>query len=185
MRHSIAWPCGRQRALRIDVEPLAARDADLPLHEVDAGHHLRDRMLDLQPRVHLEEVERAILVEQELDRAGVGVVHGPRDARRPPRRSAARSSGVDRQRRRLLDHLLMTPLDRALALDERHDGAVLVAEQLDLDVARTHEPPLEVDARVAEGGAGLGPRRPNRRQRASPAIVDDRACPCRRRRRPP
>ena len=51
-------PCGVSSACRIEVEPLAARDADLPAHEIDAGHHLRDRMLDLQPRVHLEEVER-------------------------------------------------------------------------------------------------------------------------------
>ena len=94
MRHSIAWPCGRQRALRIDVEPLAARDPDLPLHEVDAGHHLGDRMLDLQPRVHLEEVERAVLVEQELDRAGVGVADGARDRgrRRGDRAAAAPAS---------------------------------------------------------------------------------------------
>ena len=45
------------------------------------GHHLGDRMLDLQPRVHLEEIEAAVLVEQELDRAGVGVADRPGDRR--------------------------------------------------------------------------------------------------------
>jgi hypothetical protein len=29
-------------------------DPDLPAHEIDAGHHLRHRMLDLQAGVHLE-----------------------------------------------------------------------------------------------------------------------------------
>ena len=38
---------------------LAAGDADLPLDEVDAGDHLGDRVLDLQPGVHLEEEELA------------------------------------------------------------------------------------------------------------------------------
>ena len=50
----------RQRASRLDRQPLAQRDANLPLHEIDARHHLGDRMLDLQPRVHFEEVELAV-----------------------------------------------------------------------------------------------------------------------------
>ena len=84
MRHSIAWPRGVSSRVGIEVEPLAARDADLPAHQIDAGHHLGDRVLDLQPRVHLEEVEPAVLVEQELDRAGVGVADRARDRARPP-----------------------------------------------------------------------------------------------------
>ena len=43
---------------------------------------------------------------------------------------------VDGGRRRLLDDLLVAALDGALALEEVHDGAVRVAEDLDLDVAR-------------------------------------------------
>ena len=81
MRHSIAWPCGVSSRDGIEIEPLAARDADLPAHQIDAGDHLGDRMLDLQPRVHLEEVEPAVVVEQELDRAGVGVADRLRDGR--------------------------------------------------------------------------------------------------------
>ena len=45
-------------------------DADLLLDEVDAGDHLGDGVLDLEPGVHLEEEELAVLVE-ELDGAGV------------------------------------------------------------------------------------------------------------------
>ena len=93
MRHSIAWPFGAQQPLGIEIEPLAARDADLPADEIEAGHHLGDRMLDLQPRVHLEEIEAAVLVEQELDRAGVGVADGPARPRPPPTSSRARSAG--------------------------------------------------------------------------------------------
>ena len=36
---------------------LARRHAQLPLDEIEPRDHLRHRMLDLQPRVHLHEVE--------------------------------------------------------------------------------------------------------------------------------
>ncbi len=39
------------------TELFAIGDADHLLDEIEAGHHLGHRMLDLQPRVHLEEVE--------------------------------------------------------------------------------------------------------------------------------
>src|SRR3546814_15740083 len=42
-------------------------------------------------------------------------------------------------RRRFLDHLLVAALDAALALVEIEDVAVLVSEDLDLDVARRSE----------------------------------------------
>ena len=73
MRHSMACPLGASEPVGVQIESLAARQANLPGHEVDAGHHLSDRMLDLQARVHLEEVEAAVLVEQKLDRSGIGV----------------------------------------------------------------------------------------------------------------
>ena len=43
---------------------LARRDAELPFDEVLAGDHLGDRMLDLEPRVHLHEVERAVAANE-------------------------------------------------------------------------------------------------------------------------
>src|SRR5204862_1180330 len=49
-------------------ELLAGGDPDLLLHEIDAGHHLRHRMLDLDPRIHLDEMKLAVLVEK-LERA--------------------------------------------------------------------------------------------------------------------
>jgi hypothetical protein len=54
-------------------ERAAGGDADLLAHQVDAGHRLGDRMLDLQAGVHLDEVELAVL-EQELQGAGAAVL---------------------------------------------------------------------------------------------------------------
>ena len=58
--------------------------------------------------------------------------------------------GSDRDRRTFLQHLLMAPLDRALAFHKRQDGPVDVAEQLHLDVPRVHQAALEVDGCIAE-----------------------------------
>ena len=62
------------------------------------------------------------------------------------------------------------------------DVAVLVAEDLHLDVAGALDQLLEIDLVLAEGGLGLAPRL-GRRSRASVASSADRRA-CRARRRP-
>ena len=86
MRHSIACaalhdvvPAERQR--------LARGDADLLLDQVDAGDHFGHRMLDLNAGVHFDEVEVAVLIDDELDRRRVGVVRRLESAARPLRTS--------------------------------------------------------------------------------------------------
>ena len=58
-------------------------------------------------------------------------------------------------RRALLDHLLVAPLQRAVALEEMDDVAVLVAEHLHFDVARRDDVFLDQHARIAERRLGL------------------------------
>ena len=119
-----------------DRQLLARSNADHLLDEIDAGDQLGDRVLDLEAGVHLEEIELPVGSDDEFDGAG-GVVAdglGERDGLLAHRLARCL---VDRRRRRLLDDLLVAPLDRAFALAEIDDVAVLVAEHLDLDVART------------------------------------------------
>ena len=139
------------------VEPLAARDPDLPVHEVQPRHHLRHRMFDLEPRVHLEEVEGSVaiaLVEQELDRSGVRVLRGARDGSRG-RGHLLTQGDADRDGRVFLDDLLMAALNRTFAFDKRHDRAESIGEELNLDVSRPGETAFEIDARIAERRASL------------------------------
>ena len=49
---------------------------ELPLDQVGAGDHLGDRVLHLQPGVHLHEVEPVLGVQDELHRAGADVLYG-------------------------------------------------------------------------------------------------------------
>ena len=125
-------------------ELLARGDADLLLHDVDAGDELGHRMLDLHARVHLDEEELVVLV-QELERAGAaiadlaaGIGAALADARQRAR--------DDARRRRFLDDLLVAPLHRAVALEQVDRVLVLVGEHLDLDVARVLEELLHVHA---------------------------------------
>ena len=101
-------------------ERLAGGDAQLLLDEVDAVDQLGHRVLDLQPRVHLEEEELAgVAGRDELDRAGAVVAARPRERDRGRAHPRAQR-GVDDGRRRLLDDLLVAALQRALALAEVH-----------------------------------------------------------------
>ena len=122
------------------------------MDEIHAGHHLGDGMLDLQPRVHLEEIVAglvAIALEQKFDGPGVPIPGGARGRNRsladsiPDRR---------RQRRRgaFLDHFLMAPLHRALALEQVHDATMRVGEHLHLHVAGTFDEALHVEGAVAD-----------------------------------
>ena len=52
------------------------RYSDLLAHQVDAADHFGHRVLDLQPGVHFDEVELAVLIE-ELDGAGAAIAHLP------------------------------------------------------------------------------------------------------------
>jgi hypothetical protein len=72
IRHSIEWPSIRISSCRHGSRsPAATR---IRFHQVEPGDLFRDRMLDLDARVHLHEVEAAARVEQEFDGAGVHVV---------------------------------------------------------------------------------------------------------------
>src|SRR5207247_451474 len=80
------------------------------------------------------------------DRPGEG---DRRLAHRRPQRGVERGGG------RLLEHLLVATLDRALALAEGDDRPVPVGEELDLDVARPLDVALAEHRAVAECRLGL------------------------------
>ena len=161
---------------------LSVGDAELLGDEVEARDRLGHRVLDLDAAVQLEE-EEVVAVEDELDRAGAAVADRPAEGdRRLVERRAQR--GREAGRGRLLEHLLMAPLDGAVALADRDDGSVRVGEQLHLDVARPLEVALAVERPVAEGAGRPRARRRRARPRARPRSAR-RASRARRRPRPP
>ena len=124
---------GKERARVLRVQPhldcmasklwqrrqrAAFGELELGGDEVEPGDELRDRVLHLDATVELQEEELAA-VEDELGGAGAAVrdCPGERDRRLAHRRA---QHLVERRRGRLLQHLLVAALHRALALAERH-----------------------------------------------------------------
>ncbi len=139
------------------VEFLAGCDADHLLDEIDTGDQFGHGMLDLQTGVHFQEVKTLVLAGDEFDGAGGVVVHRfcQRDrllAHLAPRRF------IEQRRRRFLDDLLVAALDRAFALAEINDVAMLVAEHLDFDVPGVDDEFFDEDAIVAERRLGFRAR---------------------------
>ena len=58
----------------------------------------------------------------------------------------------------------MPPLHGAIALEQVHERAVQVAEDLDFDVARAAQEPFRVHLVLAEGAVRLAPRRLDERR---------------------
>ena len=137
-------------------QALARRDAQLPLDQIEPGDRLGDRVLDLEAGVHFHEIEVAP-VEKELDGAGAHVADLARHDQRGSAQPLAHFRG-HRRRRRLLDELLVTALDRAVAVTEVQEVTVRVGEHLHLEMARRREIPLDEQRAVTEGALGQAAR---------------------------
>ena len=136
------------------IEFLAGGDTDLAAHQVDAGHQLRDRVLDLNARVDFDEIEFVVLVDQELASAGIEIIGFLDEADRGVANRTADSTRQVRSRR-FLDQFLMPPLQGAVAFPQVNEVAVPIAENLHFDVSGTVDVFFEIDAAVLEGGFGF------------------------------
>ncbi len=113
-------------------------------------------MLDLDAGIHLDEEECAVLIE-EFECAGAAITDPPAglDATLPDTRD---QRAIDAGGGGLLDDLLVPALKRAVAVAEPEIVAVLVAQNLDLDMARFFEEFLDVDGGVLESLTGFRAR---------------------------
>jgi hypothetical protein len=135
-------------------EGRSAGDEQLRLHQVNVADLFGDGVLDLDPRVHLDEVVLAVGVEQELDRTGVDVADllGEPDRVRADRIAHLR---VQSGRRSDLQHLLVSPLHRTVALVQVHHLTRRVGKHLHLDVAGPQDRLLQEDRLVTEASRSL------------------------------
>ena len=112
------------------------RNLQLRRRYVDARHHLCRRVLDLQPRVQLQERKRIRLWRvQPLDRPGRHIAN---ELREPHSRLLHTQARLCRRyaHGRLLNDLLVPPLHRAVAPEQTDRLAVLVRQHLHLQVPR-------------------------------------------------
>src|SRR5207249_2746305 len=93
-------------------------------------------------------------VNQELDGPSVAISHGAGGGNSRVGHSSS-EAGRQRRRRAFLDDLLVSALNRALALEEVHDVAMPIAEHLNFDMLGMVDEPFNVERAVSERGRRL------------------------------
>ena len=137
------------------LEPLPRGHQDLRLHQVEARGGLRDRVLHLQPGVHLHEGKGPVIrLVEVLDGSRTAVARG-RDQSGGGIADARLLLLREHGRAGLLHELLMAPLDRTVSDARGPDRAMGVRDHLHLDVAPAPDEALEEHTGVTEGGQGL------------------------------
>ena len=137
----------------VQGQSLTGGDPELPFDEVEPGHHLGDRVLDLQPRVHFDKIE-TVGIGDKLDRTGPDIAdrshrgHGCLPHCGPP-------LCIEPRRRGLLQHFLMATLDRAVAFEQMDRVAMAIGKNLEFDVTRLQQIFLNQHAIVAKGARCL------------------------------
>ncbi len=136
---------------------LALGDADLTGHDVDTRQLLGDGVFDLKSRVHLDEV---VLVarKQELDRPRVAIADFTREAHGRCAEFVTQIR-IEVWRRRQLEHLLVSTLNRAVSLIEMNDMPMLVGEDLDFDMLRSIDEFFDEDLVISKRAARFSARR--------------------------
>src|SRR3954451_9956008 len=114
-------------------------------------------MLNLETSIHLEKIKLASHVRiEELNCAGAHVVHAPGNLDRRLAHPLSQIIIVE-WRRTFLNHLLVTPLNRAFALAEMDVVTKLVSEDLDFDVTWFLDDLLDVHLGISKSGCGFRP----------------------------
>ena len=134
---------------------LAFGDQYLCLNDVDSGHLFGDCVFHLNTGVHLNEIEFAVChIHQEFDCASTFVVHVFAYL---VAQLANFGALIFRQIGRgcALHDFLVPALDRAVTLVEVVHVAVLIAQNLNLDVARLEDHFFQITFTVAKSGFGL------------------------------
>src|SRR5258708_15834144 len=96
-------------------------------------------MFDLEPRIHLEKIELAIRLKDELHSPRIAILDSLGRSDRGLRHPLTQLVGVIR-RGRFLDDLLVAPLNRPVALEEMHYVSFVATQDVELDLT----PPLDV-----------------------------------------
>ena len=140
------------------IKRLPRGNPHLGLHQIDVGDLLGDRVLDLDPRIHLDEDVLAgpwsFGLDQKLHGASARIVDRLGEANGVATERLPQLIG-DVGRGRDLDDFLVPPLHRAVPLEEMQGIAVLIGEDLHLDVPRPAHGLLNEGGRVAEGALRL------------------------------
>ena len=138
------------------VQFLSVSDEDLLLHQVDAHDFLSDGMFHLQTGVHLQEIELMVLIHEELDGSCTFIPYGT---------GGCHGFGTHLHTQVIIDkgtwtffhNFLMTTLHRAFTVKQMHYIAMLVTQNLELDVVGFFHKFLNINGIVTKTRHGFAP----------------------------
>ena len=132
-------------------------DANLALHNVDAGHFFGHRMFNLHTRVHFDEEKLlAVHIHQEFDSARAFIPH----MRANPAAQIAHlgTLGIGQiGGRGPFNHLLVAALHGAIAFIKVIDIAMAIAQNLHFHMARAQDHLFKITLTIAKSGLRLPP----------------------------
>src|SRR5699024_1954678 len=118
-------------------------------YQVNSGYPLGYRMFYLNSCIHLHKIEAAVLFKQELDGSGIFIIG--RFRRLYSCFSHLLTELLTQcKRRRLFDHLLMVSLDRTVPLSQMDNIAIVVRQNLKLNMTRMFHKMFDIHHIVAE-----------------------------------
>ncbi|RMN69225.1 hypothetical protein ALQ54_05717 [Pseudomonas syringae] len=133
---------------------IAGGDAEHLLDDVDACDHFRNRVLHLNTGVHFDEVETTVFV-QELERTRTAIADIDTRLDAGSQNILARLF-IDERCWRFFQNLLVTALQRAVAIAQVDSLTLAVGNHLDFHVTWVGQVFFQVDHRVAEPGGCFG-----------------------------
>ena len=122
---------------------------DLLFNNIDSGNQLRHRVFNLDPGIHLQEIEIKLFIHQKLNGSCVGISNlfpdlYSRFAHFFPNFRSEGGGG------RLFDDLLVPSLDGTFTLKQMDDIAVLVGQDLDLNMTRLLQILFDVNGLISK-----------------------------------
>ena len=132
-----------------DRQRFAICNADHLFNQIDAGDQFGHRVFHLKTRVHLEEVEVPVTIDDEFHSTRAGVAHCLRQSDRLFAHRLT-CSFVKERRRRFFDNLLVPALDRTFAFVQVDAVAMGIRQNLNFDVARLGDEFLDKDTVIAK-----------------------------------
>ena len=129
--------------LLTEQEFFSCRHTNLLLHQINSSDELRHRMLNLNARVHFDEIKLAILI-QKLKRTGTAIFDLAAGLG-TTFTDLFNQFAIDPRCGRLFDHFLMTALHRAVALTKPHRVFSTVRQHLDFNVTGVFKKLFEID----------------------------------------
>ena len=131
------------------MELIAFSNFDLGLHDIDTGNLLGNGMLNLNTRVNLDEVELAVGSSKEFYSAGADIINVLHQLYSCVADSLALLYRQSEGRSDFYE-LLMTTLYGAVTLEQVHEVAMRIADNLHLDMLRVLQIFFQIDFIIAK-----------------------------------